>query len=72
MEIFIPPFGHEDDAHLLGPMVEALTDELNIPVKAGRSTTHRRRDLERGTEPDQCYWFRRKRPAHDRQAASST
>jgi len=57
MEIFMPSFGHEDDAHVLGLMVEALTDELNIPVKAGRSTTHRRRDLDRGTEPDQCYWF---------------
>jgi hypothetical protein len=48
--IFMPSFGHEDDAHLLGLVVEALTDELNIPVKAGRSTTHRRRDLDRGTE----------------------
>ena len=57
MEVFMPSFGHEDDAHLLGLMVESLTDELHIPVKAGRSTTHRRRDLDRGTEPDQCYWF---------------
>ena len=57
MEIFTPSFGHDDDAHLLGLMVESLADELDIPVKAGRSTTHKRRDLERGTEPDQCYWF---------------
>jgi Uma2 family endonuclease len=59
MEIFMPSFGHEDDAHLLGRMVESLTDELDIPVKAGRTTTHKRRDLERGTEPDQCYCGKR-------------
>jgi Uma2 family endonuclease len=57
MEVFMPSFGHEDDAHLLGRMVDTLTDELNIPVKAGRTTTHKRRDLDRGAEPDQCYWF---------------
>jgi Uma2 family endonuclease len=27
-------------------------------MKAGRTTTHKRSDLDRGTEPDQCYWFR--------------
>jgi Uma2 family endonuclease len=58
MEVFMPSFGHEEDAHLLGRMVETLTDEFDIPVKAGRTTTHRRKDLDRGTEPDQCYWFR--------------
>lgn len=57
MEVFMPSFGHEDDAHLLGRMVETLSDELGIAMKAGRTTTHRRRDLDRGTEPDQCYWF---------------
>jgi Uma2 family endonuclease len=58
MEVFMPSFGHEDDAHLLGRMVETLTDELDIPVKAGGTTTHKRRDLDRGTEPDQSYWLR--------------
>src|SRR5262249_45343136 len=57
MEVFMPSFGHEDDAHLLGLVVETLTDELDVPVKAGRTTTHKRRDLDRGTEPDECYWF---------------
>ena len=57
MEVFMPSFGHEDDAHLLGRIIETLTDGLDIPMKAGRTTTHRRRDLDRGAEPDQCYWF---------------
>jgi Uma2 family endonuclease len=58
MEIFKPSFGHEDDSHLLGRMIETLTDELDVPVKAGRTTTHKRKDLNRATEPDQCYWLR--------------
>jgi Uma2 family endonuclease len=57
MEVFMPSFGHEDDAYRLGRMVDTLTEELDIPVKAGRTTTHKRQDLDRGAEPDQCYWF---------------
>jgi Uma2 family endonuclease len=38
-------------------MVDTLTEELDIPVKAGRTTTHKRPALDRGAEPDQCYWF---------------
>jgi Uma2 family endonuclease len=57
MEVFMPSFGPEDDAHLLGRMAEILADERDIAVKAGRTTTHKRRDLDRGAEPDQCYWF---------------
>jgi Uma2 family endonuclease len=57
MEVFMPSFGHEDDAYRLGRMVDTLTEELDIPVKAGRTTTYKRQDLDRGAEPDQCYWF---------------
>ena len=57
MEVFMPSFGHEDDAYRLGRMVDTLTEELDIAVKAGRTTTHKRQDLDRGAEPDQCYWL---------------
>jgi Uma2 family endonuclease len=57
MEVFLPSFGPEDDAFRLGRMVDTLTEELGIAVKAGRTTTHKRRDLDRGAEPDQCYWL---------------
>jgi Uma2 family endonuclease len=57
MEVFMPSFGHEDDAYRLGWMVDTLTEELDIAVKAGRTTTHKRQDLDRGAEPDQCYWL---------------
>ncbi len=57
MEVFMPSLGHEDDAYRLGRMVDTLTEELEIAVKAGRTTTHKRQDLDRGAEPDQCYWL---------------
>jgi Uma2 family endonuclease len=57
MEVFMPSFGHEGDAYLLGRMVDTLTEELNIPCKGGGSTTHKRQNLDRGAEPDKCYWF---------------
>ncbi|MBX6316117.1 MAG: hypothetical protein IRY99_24875 [Isosphaeraceae bacterium] len=38
MEVLMPSFGHKDDAHLLGRMIDTLTDELGIPVKVGRTT----------------------------------
>ena len=33
----MPSFGHEDDAYRLGRMVNTLTEELDIAVKAGRT-----------------------------------
>jgi Uma2 family endonuclease len=57
MEIFMPSFGHNTDAFLLGRMVDLLTEELEISVRGGDTTTHKRQDLGKGAEPDKCYWF---------------
>jgi Uma2 family endonuclease len=57
MEIFMPSYGHNDDAFLLGRMVDLLTEELEIPYRGGDTTTHKREDLDKGAEPDKCYWF---------------
>lgn len=57
MEIFIPSYGHNDDAFLLGRMVDLLAEELVIPYRGGDTTTHKREDLDKGAEPDKCYWF---------------
>jgi Uma2 family endonuclease len=58
MEVFMPSLGHESDTYLLGRMVDTLTEELEIPVVGGGATTHKRRRLDKGAEPDQCYWLR--------------
>jgi Uma2 family endonuclease len=38
-------------------MIEALTEELDLPIKGFRSTTLNREDLQRGAEPDSCYYI---------------
>jgi Uma2 family endonuclease len=59
MEIFMPSYGHNSDAYLLGRMVDMLTEELEISVQGGDTTTHKREDLGKGAEPDKCYWLRK-------------
>jgi Uma2 family endonuclease len=58
MEIMSPTYGHENTAYLLGRLVDALSEELDIPVEGGDTATLRRKDLGRGTESDKCYWLR--------------
>jgi Uma2 family endonuclease len=48
---------HEYLAELLARLVMAWTEERQLLVKSGGSTTFRRRDLDRGLEPDKCYWL---------------
>jgi Uma2 family endonuclease len=48
---------HEDDTGFLRRLVEVLTEELNLPIKGGKSTTLRRQLLKRGLEPDECFWI---------------
>ena len=52
-----PTHAHESDADFLGRLAVALTEELGLPLKAGGSTTLRRRRRLRGLEPDKCYWI---------------
>ena len=60
MEVMVPSRTHEVVADFLGLMVDILSEELEIPCEAGGSTTHRRVDLEKGVEPDRCFWLRDK------------
>jgi Uma2 family endonuclease len=38
-------------------MVDMLTEELAISRVGGGTTTHKRQDLDKGAEPDKCYWL---------------
>jgi Uma2 family endonuclease len=60
MEVMVPSHVHESIGDFLGLMVDILTEELDIPCSAGGSTTHRREDLEKGVEPDKCFWLHAK------------
>jgi len=57
LEIMTLSYEHEISATFLGRLVVTLTEELNLPIRDGRSTTLRRRHKQKGLEPDNCYWI---------------
>jgi Uma2 family endonuclease len=57
LEIMSPRHEHESDEDLLARFVVVLTEEMKLPIKAGGSTTFRRRGLQRGIEPDRSWWI---------------
>ncbi len=57
LEITMPSDRHETNKKILERMIEALTEELNLPAKSFGSTTLNWEDLERGAEPDSCYYI---------------
>jgi Uma2 family endonuclease len=63
MEVMVPSHIHEDLKDCLRLMVDILGEEAEVPMHNGGSTTHRREDLEKGVEPDECYWLREKAAA---------
>ncbi len=59
LEIRPPTLRHERARHRVGRMIEAMTEELNIPIRSGGSPTFRSQPLEMGLEPHECYWVER-------------
>ena len=58
LELLSPSPAHERAKKLLATLLEALLADWNLDYEALGSTTFRREDLERGLEPDECYWLR--------------
>src|SRR5436309_15661958 len=56
LEIMTLGHSHEFSKTLLGRLIEMLTFVLNIAIHSGGSTTCKREVLEKGPEPDECYW----------------
>ena len=56
LEIMSPLPEHEDWKKAIGGLVEILTLELNIPMRRLGSTTFRQKTLQKGLEPDECYY----------------
>jgi Uma2 family endonuclease len=48
---------HEFYRKMLAKLIEIIILELNIPVRSGGSMTFQRKDLEKGFEPDDCWWI---------------
>ncbi|MDY6783038.1 MAG: Uma2 family endonuclease [Cyanobacteriota bacterium] len=58
LEIRMPLDPHETYKKLIGRLVEALTEELEIEIRSLGSRTCDREDFNRGLEPDQCYYIK--------------
>jgi Uma2 family endonuclease len=57
LEIMTTSSGHERWKTLLARFFEIFTLELNIPILGVGNFTCRREDLERGLEPDECWYI---------------
>jgi Uma2 family endonuclease len=57
LEIMSPLLEHEDDGRFLGRLAVVMTEELDLPITSGRSTTLRRQLRQRGVEADECFWI---------------
>jgi Uma2 family endonuclease len=68
LEIMHPLPEHETAAYMLGRFIDTLTEQLGLPVKAGRSTTFRRRRKQRGLEADNSYWIANEAQVRGKQA----
>lgn len=57
LEIMTPLPEHEVNKRFLGRIVETTTEVLGLELYSLGSTTWNRQDLQRGIEPDECYYI---------------
>ncbi|MBE9137564.1 Uma2 family endonuclease [Nodosilinea sp. LEGE 07088] len=65
LEIRMPLDPHETYKKLLGRLIEAATEELGLEIRSLGSRTCDREDLQRGLEPDQCYYIQNEAMVRD-------
>ena len=57
LEIMITHSPHEFYKTMLAKLIEMVILERNLPVRSGGAMTFQRHDLEKGFEPDECWWI---------------
>ena len=57
LEIYLPPQKHEKKAEFLGDIVNIIAEECEIENLSIRSTTFKKPEIERGVEPDGCFYL---------------
>jgi len=57
LEIMAPSAVREKSKSTFGRLVEAFFEELDIENQAGGSTTFKDEKMEKGIEPDECFYF---------------
>lgn len=58
LELMTPSLEHEDDKEIIGDLIKALLEELDIEFRNAGSTTFRSAAMEKAIEPDQCFYIR--------------
>ena len=58
LEILAPLPEHEDDKEIVGDLVKALLEELDIEFRSLGSTTFKNQAMQAGIEPDQCFYIK--------------
>ena len=66
LELMSPLPEHEEVKAVIRQFVSALTVEIGVEVKSLGSTTFRRRDREKGLEPDECFYFKHEKKMRGR------
>lgn len=61
LEIRMPLPEHEREKSILGDIVKILLDELEMDCECFGSTTFKRRDMNAGLEPDECFYIQNHR-----------
>jgi Uma2 family endonuclease len=58
LEVMAPSYRHESFSFLLAQIIVVLAEELEIPFIAAGRTTFKSENLEKGLEPDDCFYFK--------------
>ena len=66
LELMSPLSKHGREQKLLGRLIEAYTEERNIPIAGFAQTTWRDPAQAKGLEPDECYYIRSEHLIHAR------
>lgn len=57
LEFMVPLETHENLSDVIGDFIKALVIESGLNIKSMASTTLRRQTLQKGAEPDKCYYI---------------
>jgi len=57
LEIMTPLFEHENNKEIIGDLVKALLEELDIEFRSAGSTTFKDQNMSQALEPDECFYI---------------
>lgn len=66
LEIMSPSGRHDYHKSVLGSLVEVITDEMKLSCVPFGSATFRKKEIQKGTEPDECFFITTARKMLDR------